>query len=176
MSPSPQPYDDMCSLARLRALHDRALTIGDGGSAGIIDKGCEEGTLGAAWMAAGYDEIGQSQPHLVFGSYLLYYFATKQCFADANKRTAWLALGEVLATIGLEVKATDEEAIKFVKDVANKVVPDVHSVVKWVAERLQELRKPEAVATASPGPAKAIPAPASQAPTAAPAVSKSVTN
>jgi hypothetical protein len=122
------------------------------------------------------DEIGQAQPHLVFGCYLLYYFATKQCFRDANKRTAWLALGEVLSTIGLEVNATDEEAIKFVKDVANKVVPHVHSVVTWVAERLQELKKPEPVVVgASPGPAPAIQAPAAPAP-GAPAVSKSVTN
>jgi death-on-curing protein len=148
---APMPYDDLCSLGRLLALHDRALQMHPGPQ-GVLNPGCPEGTLGNAWNAVSYDEIGDSLPQLVFGAYVLYYFATNQCFVEGNKRTGWLAFAEVLATLGLEVEATQAEVIQFVFDIANKKVPDVLGIVKWASPRLRELKPPGAAQSkAAPG-------------------------
>jgi death on curing protein len=144
------PWDGLCSLDRLLELHARGLREHKG-AAGIRDLGCPEGTLGNAWSGAEYSEIGESLPHLVFASYLLYYFATKQCFIDGNKRIAWLTMSEVLASVNLEVNATTDEAYAFCIAVANKQVRDVHSVVMWVSARLRELQPlPAASPVSSP--------------------------
>lgn len=137
------PYDKYCSLEELTALHDRALLLDpESGGQGVLDPGCPEATLGSAWSAAGYDdELSAEEPHLVFGSYVLYYFATKQCFVDANKRTGWLALVWVLAKLDLEVDATNQEAYDFVLGIANKAIPNPAAVVKWVSLRLRELQR-----------------------------------
>ena len=100
MSVVKRPWDELCSEERLLALHTRGLREHNG-PPGVRDPGCPEGTLGSAWTALGYDDIGESQPHLIFACYLLYYFATKQCFVDGNKRIAWVSMSEVLACIGL---------------------------------------------------------------------------
>jgi death on curing protein len=141
-------WDGLCSLDRLLELHDRGLREHKG-AAGIRDPGCPEGTLGNSWTAAEYSEVGESLPHLVFACYLLYYFATKQCFVDGNKRIAWLAMSEVLASVNLEVNATTDETYGFCMAVANRQVRDVHAVVSWVSSRLRELQPLSATSAAS---------------------------
>ncbi|WFG54109.1 putative Doc-like toxin [Myxococcus phage Mx9] len=140
---TPMPFDELCSLERLRALHDLALQMHPGPQ-GVLNPGCDEGGLGAAWNAVGYDELGSAQPHLVFASYVLYYFVTNQCFVEGNKRTGWLAFTAILSRIDLTVEATQDEVVKFVYDVANKVIPDVRGIMDWAAPRLRELEQPPA--------------------------------
>ncbi|HYO69950.1 MAG TPA: Fic family protein [Archangium sp.] len=134
------PWDELCSLERLMALHARGIQE-FGGRIGLIDPGCPEGTLGAAWNAVEYGEVGNSLPHLVFACYLLYYFATKQCFADGNKRIAWASMSEVLASIGLEVGAGTDEAYAFALDVAKGLLSP-SQIVQWVSRRLRAIGSP----------------------------------
>ncbi|WP_143096913.1 hypothetical protein [Myxococcus fulvus] len=129
-------------MERLKELNARALRR----SAQPIHPGQShfddaEATLGNAWTATMYDVAGEEMPEIVFGSYVLYYFATKQVFPDANKRTGWYAFLDVLATIDVTVNASDDEAAKFVMDIANKVIADVEGIVGWVMPRLVELKR-----------------------------------
>jgi len=134
-------FDAMCSLERLMALHARGLRE-HRGLDGVRDPGCPEGTLGSAKLAVSYDELGESHPHLLFGCYLLYYFATKQCFVDGNKRIAWTSLCEVLGTIDLTIDASAEEAYAFVIGIAEGRTRDIEAVVDWVSKRLKSLPPP----------------------------------
>ncbi|MCK8496228.1 hypothetical protein [Myxococcus fulvus] len=136
-------------MQRLKELNARALRLSDQpiqpGQSHFDDA---EATLGNAWTATMYDVAGEEMPEIVFGSYVLYYFATKQVFPDANKRTGWYAFLDVLATIDVTVDATDDEAAKFVMDIANKVISDVEGIVGWVMPRLMELKPAPAAVTA----------------------------
>lgn len=136
-------------MERLLALHAEAIKA-FGGVQGLVDPGCPDATLGAAWTAVGYDEIGESLPHLVFAARSLYYFATKQCFADGNKRVAWLAMCETLSRIGLEVDASSDEAIAFVQSVARKETK-YEAVFDWISRRVRAVEsQPSAVVTLRP--------------------------
>lgn len=133
------PWDELCSLERLMALHERGLRE-HRGLPGVRETGCPEATLGAAWHAVEYAEQEDTLPALVFAVYLLYYFATKQCFVDGNKRIAWAAMCEVLARYDLEIEATTDEAERFVREIATRQYKSVDPVLRWVMERLRELR------------------------------------
>lgn len=129
-----QPWDGMCSTQRLHELHAGALEK-FGGAAGMRDPNCPEGTLGNAWSACQYSEIGESLPHLAFAAYGIYYFVRNHCFADGNKRAGWLVMSEALASMDLEVSATTDEAVEFVTRIAEGKLK-VEDVLKWIEPRL----------------------------------------
>ncbi|NBD09792.1 MULTISPECIES: type II toxin-antitoxin system death-on-curing family toxin [Corallococcus] len=141
MSAEQQPYDRFCSLTRLQALHAMGIAA-HGGTVGVRDALCPGATLGAAWSAEEYNARPGAVPGLMFAVYLLFYFATKQCFVDGNKRIAWLAMSEVLAGMGLEVDASDDEAEALVMAIASNRFKDVEPVFLWVVEHLSELAAP----------------------------------
>ena len=136
---SAEPWAHLCSLARIDALHLESVAL-FGGSAGVRDPGCPEATLGNAWNACGYAEIEESLEHVAFAVYLLYYFATKQCFADGNKRIAWLSMCEVLSKLDLEVQCSDSEGIDLVFALANKKA-SLQDAMTWVVDRLGPISK-----------------------------------
>jgi prophage maintenance system killer protein len=110
---------------------------------------CPEATLGAAWSADEYSRPPEAQPGFLFSVYLLYYFTTKQCFNDGNKRVAWASMSEALARLDLEIDATDEEAEAFVLDIAERRINSIATVAAWVTARLREL-SPRSEGLASP--------------------------
>jgi prophage maintenance system killer protein len=138
MSDAP-PYDRFCSLPRLQHLHARSVAE-HGGSTGVRDALSPGATLGAAWTAEEYSAPPGAVPGLLFAVYLLFYFATKQCFVDGNKRISWLAMTDVLAGMGLEIDATIDEAEALVMAISNNQYRDVEPVYLWVVEHLRELR------------------------------------
>ena len=99
---------------------------------------CVEGRLGNAWTSEQYllaDE--DARPGLCFAGYILYYLARNQCFKDGNKRVAWSSAMAVLASIGLTVKSTDDEAVHLVERIATGVIKDGMEVVHWLTGRLE---------------------------------------
>jgi len=78
-----------------------------------------------------------AKPGLCFTGYLLYYLVRDHCFPDGNKRAAWAASMAVLASMGLTVKATDDEAYSLVDRIATGGIDEGAEVVQWLAERLE---------------------------------------
>lgn len=81
--------------------------------------GCVDGSLGNAWAGEQYlEQDGAVRPGLAFGCFLLLYLARNHCFADGNKRVAWMAFSEVMLGLGLEIEATADEVVTFVEEIA----------------------------------------------------------
>ncbi|MCE9637064.1 MAG: Fic family protein [Planctomycetes bacterium] len=105
-------------------------------------KGCVEGSLGGAWTAELYATEGDDaiRQGLVFAGYLLFYLAKNHCFGDGNKRTALASMQEVLSVLGLTIDVNDDELVTYVLAVAGGTVKSAPDVVKWLAQRLTELK------------------------------------
>ncbi len=54
---------------------------------------------------------------LTFCGYLLFYLSKNHCWADGNKRAAWMSVVWVLEKIGLTVEADDDEVINFCESI-----------------------------------------------------------
>jgi len=134
------PWDHLCTLERLMALHARGIRE-HRGMLGVRELGCPEGTLAAAWNGMTYYPGQQEDDILLFAAYLLFYFAKKQCFIDGNKRLAWSSMSEVLAQEHLEVDVSIDEAEQFVKDIANNQVTRVEQVRAWIVKNLRGLTR-----------------------------------
>lgn len=143
MSDDRAPWNHLVTFDRIIALHGEVLVANGGMAADPHEsKGCVEGSLGGAWTAELYaagddDEIRQG---LVFAGYLLFYLAKNHCFGDGNKRTALASMQEVLSVLGLTIDVTDDELVTYVLAVAEGTVKSAPDVVKWLAQRLTELK------------------------------------
>ena len=137
-----QPWSHWIDVDRIRALHAEGMER-YGGLPSVGDVPCIESALGTAYNAEMYSMPEVDDETIVSGLpfcvYLLFYIATKQCWSDGSKRTAWASAMWVLATMGLTIDATDEEAYEFCISVADKTVTKGEDVVSWIAEHLIEL-------------------------------------
>ncbi|MGH7906201.1 MAG: Fic family protein [Candidatus Binataceae bacterium] len=76
---------------------------------------------------------------LCFAGCLLYYLVQNHCFVDGNKRVGWATCMEVLRSLGLTVRATDDEVEAFVLSIIGTDVQNAIDVADWVAPRLESL-------------------------------------
>jgi death-on-curing protein len=101
--------------------------------------GCVEGAIGNAVQAAAYYSEDDEPNPLHIASHLLRSLARDHCFIDGNKRVAWLACLEVLATHGrVTIDADEIEAAAFVESVADGST-DVPGIAGWLAARLSTI-------------------------------------
>lgn len=116
--------------AQLLALHARSLEV-HGGAAGVKDdpSRCIDAAMNAClYELEGYDP-------LFFAWRLFRCLAKGHNFVDGNKRVSWAAMLLVLECEGLSLEATDDEAERFVIDVAasNRSERDA---IDWIEARL----------------------------------------
>ncbi len=134
---STEPWGHLIDLERVQALQGEGVRRYE---TGIIDAprgGCVEGSLGSAWSAEQYQETEEGVCEgLIFAGYVLFYLAKNHCFTDGNKRVAWLSATWVLATLGVSVDASDDEAEQMVLAVVQGEIPSGAEVVRWLADRL----------------------------------------
>lgn len=124
------------TAAHIYELH-RGLGVGQ--SLSPSKPGCVEGAVNGAYTSALYScEEGVDEPDLLHvAAFLFFYFAaTHHCFVDGNKRIAWLALVEILATLELTLDVDDDTAEDFVLQLADGRVREHAAIVAWIAERL----------------------------------------
>ena len=99
-----------------------------------------DGSLGNAWSAEQYTshDYPGAVEGFVFACYALRSLALNHCLVDGNKRLAWIAFTAVLATLGLTVDVSQEDAAAFVERIIIDHLegPDV---VAWAAEHLSVL-------------------------------------
>lgn len=60
------------------------------------------------------------------------------CFSDGNKRIGWAAMFDMLASLGLTVRATVPEAYELVMGIASGSTTK-EMAIAWVMERLEAL-------------------------------------
>jgi death on curing protein len=127
----------LISVERVHSLHAYALERW-GGSAGIRNAGCVEGSIGNSVNAALYAmETGDEEPDvLTVAAHVLFYLARNHCYTDGNKRIAWLAFTDQIAVLGLDVDATQADVEGFVLNVASGTVTNADAVRAWIAPRL----------------------------------------
>lgn len=138
-----KPWESLISLERIMELHGKAMTkVGQAPTVDRKTRDCVDGRLGNAWTGESYvGDARDARPGLCFAGFLLFYLVRDHCFPDGNKRIGWVAAMEILARIGLTVKATDDEATDFVTRIADQERDDsVKSGLDaslWLAGRLE---------------------------------------
>ena len=131
------PWSELVSEEDVLDLHAEAIRL-HGGDGSPPHAGCVDRSLGAAWTAEGYSETDNSKPGLCFAACLLFYLVKNHCFIDGNKRAAWAASMEALRSLGLTIKATDDEAEDYCKSIIAHEVQRATDVISWFAPRLEE--------------------------------------
>lgn len=132
-----EPWVSLITVDGILYLHAEGIKKYGGDFSGPRE-GCLEGSLGAAWNLELYAAPEGSLKCLSFCAGLLYYLVKNHCFTDGNKRIAWMAAMESIRTLGLTVKASDDEAEKFCMDVISGTIKHATDVVSWLAKRLEE--------------------------------------
>jgi death on curing protein len=134
------PWEGLTSVARVLDLHSRGLQQYGGLEGPPTPGGCVEGALGAAHSAEMYLEGRRYViAGLPFAAYALVYLVRRHCFIDGNKRAGWLTCIDILATLGLGVEATVDEAVALVEGVIAGNFEDGAAVATWLAPRLYAL-------------------------------------
>ena len=108
-------------------------------SIGSEQTDCVAARIGNAWLAEQYSSTNTSNTlnGLCFAGYLMFYLVKDHCFQDGNKRIGWIAAMAVLASLGLTIRSTDEDAIDFVQGIASNEISGGRDVVQWLADRLE---------------------------------------
>ena len=132
-----EPWVDLITTDDILDLHAEGIRR-YGGDGSPPKEGCVEGCLGAAWHLQVYRSPEDAWPCLSFCAGLLYYLTMNHCFIDGNKRIGWMSAMEVLRSLGLTVKANEEEAVQFCLDITSSSVKCATDVIPWLAQRLEE--------------------------------------
>lgn len=137
MTESNEPWGHLLSTDRVLNLHTSGMDEFGGARAIERPTGCIEGALGAALNAEAYT-AGKKHAiaGLAFAGHVLYYLAFRHCFLDGNKRIAWIAAMDVLESLGLSIRATQDEAFEMMMAVLDGTIPDGAAVCDWMASRL----------------------------------------
>jgi death-on-curing protein len=99
---------------------------------------CVDGRLGNAWTSEVYrPDDAYAVPGLWFAGHLMVYLVRDNCFVDGNKRVGWAASMTVLASLGLTVEASADEAYELVSGILDGRVKSGSEVVQWIAARLK---------------------------------------
>ncbi|MEK6322502.1 MAG: Fic family protein [Acidobacteriota bacterium] len=133
-----KPWDDLINMADVLWLYAEGIKR-FGGEGSPPKEGCLEQSLGNAYTAELYSE-SDSVRGLAFSGYLLFYLTRDHCFVDGNKRIAWTCCMRVLATLGLTVDASQEDAEALCMRIADSTLEDAikdgSECVVWIAEHL----------------------------------------
>ena len=136
---TPQPWTELITIETMMSLYQEGITR-YGGKPSDPKLGCLEGSAGNAYNAGFYnaknDPPTPLEISLVFSAYLLFYLAKDHCFIDGNKRIAWTSCMYVLATIGLTLNASQEEAEQFMDGVVTGNVDSGADVALWIERHL----------------------------------------
>ena len=86
-----------------------------------------------------YEQETDDPEPLRVAVYLLVYLAKNHCFADGNKRVAWMALTDYLIMLGLTIKAEQVEVEEFVNNISAAQGARADIAHAWIAARLVAL-------------------------------------
>jgi death-on-curing protein len=133
----PENWTDIIQLDELMETHGREVARSGGQLDTIGRPGCIEGALGTAWMAETYATVDVATviPGFIFACFALRGLALNHCLMDGNKRLAWIAFIETLASLQLTVAVDEETAAAFVKSVIVDHLTG-EDVVRWAEARL----------------------------------------
>jgi death on curing protein len=133
------PWDHLIPMSEVSSLYAEGIRR-YGGESSPPKPGCLEQSCGNAYTAELYNE-SESIPGLAFSGYLLFYLTRDHCFVDGNKRIAWLCSMRVLASLGLTVGCSQDDAEELCKRIADSTLEDAikdgAEVVLWIAEHLE---------------------------------------
>ncbi len=132
-----EPWVNLITLDSITDMHAEGIKR-YGGDFSDPQTGCIERSLGAAWSLEVYGSPADALPCLSFCAGLLYYLVMNHCFTDGNKRVGWMSAMEALRSLGLTIKATDDEAEQFCLDIISGAVKRATDVIPWLAKRLEE--------------------------------------
>jgi death on curing protein len=139
-----QPWSDLISAETIMSLYQEGIER-YGGKRSDPKPGCLEGSAGNAYNAGLYnaknDPPSPAEIALVFSGYLLFYLAKDHCFIDGNKRIAWTSCMYVLASLGLTLAASQDEAEQFMDAVVRDLIDNGADVVLWLEQYLVAIEK-----------------------------------
>ena len=117
-------------LDTILAIHDRQIAQ-HGGLDGLRDRGALDATLHRPQHLAdsGEPDLADSAAALCWG------LARNHCFADGNKRTAWVAARLFLADNGAVLAFDPAEAVRLVEGVAAGSVAQM-DLAEWFRRRI----------------------------------------
>jgi death-on-curing protein len=124
---------DYLELEDVIDLHDWALELYGG------LQGLEPGKLEAklALPRSGFSSVERYPTIEAKAACYLYELVRGHCFADGNKRTAYLSAFTFLDINGYDLIVEDEEVFRFVSKIADdKTRPDFDEVVLWIARHI----------------------------------------
>jgi death on curing protein len=137
---STDPWSHLIVTETISEIHSECIARFGGDPTPNAEEGCVERSIGAAWNAELYLENSDAKPGLCFAGCLLFYLIKNHCFVDGNKRVGWAVCMEVLRSLGLTVKATDQEVEKYcVAIIEGSEVKTALDVSSWLALRLEAL-------------------------------------
>lgn len=109
-------------------LYHKVAIEDNGGSEGILDSGRLESTVNIPKQLAYY----QSDADIFdLTASLGYGIAKNHCFVDGNKRTALIAMGAFLYINGLQLNASQEEAVVTVVEVVASTLSE-QNLSQWL--------------------------------------------
>lgn len=134
-----EPWHSLISTEKVVALHGEAILRYSQTplAIGTHAHDCVDGKLGSAWTSESYRVDEDAKPGMCFAGFLLFYLVVGNCFPDGNKRVGWAAAMSVLASLGLTVRATDDEAVELVRGIAEGTIRSGLQVVQWLGSRLE---------------------------------------
>jgi len=138
---SEQPWDHLISMDKILDIHSECIAQFGGDNTPEAKDGCVEGSLGAGWNAELYSGSEEATAGLCFAGCILFYLVKNHCFVDGNKRVAWASCMEILRSLGLTIRASDDEAETFCVEVITGAgnVKRAVDVCIWLAPRLEAL-------------------------------------
>jgi prophage maintenance system killer protein len=133
------PWESLLTSQKVMELHARAMLEHSEAilQTGPLHEDCVEGKLGNAWQSESYVTDEDAKHGLCFAGFLLFYLTLGNCFPEGNKRIGWISATVVLASLGLTVKATDDEAEGFVTRIADGTTRNALEVIQWLAARVE---------------------------------------
>jgi death on curing protein len=137
---SPDDWTQIIQLDELMETHAREVTRSGGKLDRVGRPGCIEGALGTAWIAEKYatSDSPMAVPGFIFACFSLCGLAMNHCLLDGNKRLAWIAFAETLASLQLTVAVDEKSAAEFVEKILIEHLTG-EDVVKWAEARLEFL-------------------------------------
>jgi len=112
------------------AVHDRQLAE-HGGLDGIRDKGAVKSALARPQNL----EVYANADAAALAAAYAYGLARNQCFADGNKRTAWVVARLFLADNGYRLKFEPADAVRIMEMVAAGALEEA-AVAEWFRQRI----------------------------------------
>lgn len=136
---TPEHYEHILCTERVLELHAEGIRRYQEGEVASPRPGCVEACLGNAYNAELYQGSASRGFGLIFAAYVLFYLVRDHCFMDGNKRLGFLAAMDVLASLGLTLDCTDDDAYEMVTLVATGEWRSATAVIDWLVPRLCEL-------------------------------------